>query len=150
MNSSASCAHLRDLGLLVLRLTAGGVGLLHGYQKIFQMGVGNFAKHLEGMNVPMPEVSAWLAALAEFGGGALIVLGLLTRLATLPFIFTMGVAFFVAHKGVIVGEKPGEPALVVGLMLVALLLTGPGRFSLDAAIFGRKRAAAPAKQPRKE
>jgi putative oxidoreductase len=150
MTSSASSAHLRDLGLLVLRVTAGGVGLLHGGQKIFQMGVGNFAKHLEGMNVPMPEVSAWLAALAEFGGGALIVLGLLTRLATVPFIFTMGVAFFVAHKGVLIGEKSGEQALVVGLMLIAILLTGPGRFSLDAAIFGRKRSAPAPKPSRKD
>jgi putative oxidoreductase len=140
MLSHETSARLTDLGLLVLRFTAGGIGLLHGGQKLFQFGVDNFAKNMPP-GVPMPYISAWLATLAEFGGGALIVLGLLTRLATLPFIFTMGVAFFVAHKGILIGEKNGELALVAGLMLTAILFTGPGRLSLDALLFRRKRPA---------
>ncbi len=136
MISAPLQARLLDAGLLLLRLTAGYVGVLHGSQKI-QRGVDTFAQNLP-KGVPMPEVSAWLAVGAELGGGILLILGLLTRLATLPFIFTMGVAFFLAHGAKLVGQGNGEHALVVGMMLIAILLAGAGRFSLDALLLKRR------------
>ena len=139
MNRPECKARLLDAGLLLLRITAGGVGVLHGSQKL-QGGVENFASKLP-KGVPMPEISAWMAVGAETLGGALIILGLFTRLATIPFIFTMGVAFVMAHGMKLVGPGNGEHALVVGLMLITILLTGPGRISLDALLFGRKRAS---------
>jgi uncharacterized membrane protein YphA (DoxX/SURF4 family) len=69
---------LADVGLLLIRLMLAVVFIYHGAQKLFGAfdgpGMENFTASLEKMNMPMPAVGAWAAALAEFVGGIFLCL----------------------------------------------------------------------------
>lgn len=127
-------ALLASIGLLILRV---GLGLLmaglHGWGKLTQLAEGNtqFADPLGVGEAP----SLVLATFAEFGCSILLVLGLFTRLACIPLIVTMAVAAFIVHAGDPWGTK--EPSLMYLTGYLTLLLTGPGRFSVDALIMKR-------------
>ncbi len=135
---------LTHLAPLVLRVGLGIVFVAHGWQKLTN-GPSGFAQMLVGLDVPAPEVLAWLVTVAELVGGVLLLLGLLTRLATLPLIATMvgAIALVKADLGVIApmgAPMPGaelDIALLAGLLALALI--GPGRLSVDHAV-GVERA----------
>ena len=133
-----------DVGLLVLRLVTGLLlALGHGWGKLpppegFVSGVGK-------LGFPQPTLFAWGATLAEFAGGLLIAIGLLTRPAALFVAFTMLTAAFLQHASDpwFMSSAPGggskEPALLFLGPALALLLMGAGRFSIDALIAGGRR-----------
>jgi putative oxidoreductase len=126
-----------DVGLLVLRLWAGGVmALAHGFPKIDRLSQDpiQFADPL-GIGVT---ASLVCTILTELVGGALIALGLLTRAATISLVFTFLVVVFVVKWGKGFGEM--ELGATFLAMYVILLLTGPGRLSLDYLISSRKAA----------
>ncbi len=78
-----------------------------------------------------PEVSLTLAVFAEVVCAGLIAVGFATRLATIPLLVTMLVAALVIH-----GDDPWarkEFALLYAVPALTLLLTGPGKLSVDAA-----------------
>ena len=128
---------LGSVGLVVLRLVMGAAFVLHGWPKI------NNPLGWMGPEATMPGLLQGLAALAEFGGGMALVVGLLTRLASLGILSNMVVALAIVHlpHGDPFVGKPGgrsfEPAAVYLACAVLFLLLGPGRFSLDALLFGR-------------
>jgi putative oxidoreductase len=131
---------LRAFGLLVLRLVAGAGMMLHGLPKIKNPTAWM------GPDADMPGILQAAAATAEFGGGLCWILGLLTPLASLLIICTMGVAVGMVHMAAghaFVSKQPGEPSYELGAVYlaiaVALLLNGPGKLSIDAILF-RKRA----------
>lgn len=124
------------LGPLFLRIGVGSVFAVHGWQK-FDGGVSNFAKFLAGLDVPAPEIVAWLQTIAEGVGGLLLILGLLTRYVTLPLIATMigAILLVKVDVGFVVSGKAGaelDVALLAGLL--CLLFIGPGRLSLDSML----------------
>jgi len=123
-----------NIGLFILRVSAGGFMLSHGYPKLQRLLAGemNFGDPL-GLG---PEVSLVLAVFAEFVCAILVMLGLGTRLATIPLIVTMAVAAFIAHGADPFGRK--EMALLYLVVFVVLLLTGGGKYSADN-FMGRKR-----------
>lgn len=121
------------IALLVLRLVAGLAFIQHGWPK-FQ-----HAFNWMGPDAAMPGILQALAALSEFGGGIALVLGLLTRLASLGIACTMLVAIFMVHvpQGdpfVSQGGSSYELAAVYLAIMVVLMLRGAGQFSLDAKI----------------
>ncbi|MGV3525148.1 MAG: DoxX family protein [Candidatus Sericytochromatia bacterium] len=124
---------LGSLGLLILRLSVGGLMLTHGLPKLLNFGemLTKFADPI-GLGVPL---SLILAVGAEVGCSLLLILGLATRLAAFPLMFTMAVAFFLVHGADPLGEK--ELPLLYLLSYLSLMLTGPGRFSLDHLIAQR-------------
>jgi putative oxidoreductase len=129
-------------GLLALRLVVGAAFLFHGWPKI-QNPLG----WMDRPEAPsgMPGVLQAAAALSEFGGGAALTLGLLTPLAALGLAATMVTAIGMVHlpKGDPFVPPPGwqggswELAAVYLAAVTLLLMAGPGRFSLDALLFGR-------------
>ena len=130
----------RSIGLLLLRVMGGAGIAMHGYQKLFGGNIDQFAKMaVEPLGFPVPLVFAYMAGLAEFLGGIFIAVGLLTRLASIPLLFTMCVAVFMVHvkNGDPVARM--EPALVYLTVAATLLLTGPGAISLDRIILGKKK-----------
>ena len=123
---------LRDVGLLILRVGAGGLMLVHGVPKLERlMGGGGFADPI-GIG-PTPSLA--LAVFAEVGCSIALALGLLTRLATLPLITTMLVAVLVVHADDPWSKK--ELGLLYLVPYLTLLLAGPGRFAVDAKLKGR-------------
>jgi len=142
---STALGRSADLGPLLLRVGLGLVFAWHGWQKL-DGGVDNFATVLSGLNVPLPELVAWLMTIAEGIGGLFLIVGLLTRLTTLPLIvITVGAIWLVkTDVGFIVPDAPGaelDIALLAGLF--CLLFIGPGRLSADGAL-GAETAVAPA------
>lgn len=141
---SSALGKVADLGPFLLRIGVGLVFAVHGWQK-FDGGVSNFAPVLAGLDVPAPEIVAWLQTIAEGIGGLLLIVGLFTRLVTLPLIATMVGAILLvkADVGFVVAEATGaelDTALLAGLL--ALLFVGPGRLSVDG-ILGMEGATAP-------
>lgn len=128
-------------GLLAIRLVFGGALVLHGMQKMGSpfgwMGPG----------APVPGALQFLAFFAELGGGLALLFGLLAPLAALGVFFDMLVATLMAHGADPWVNAPGKPSKEAALGYLAfallMLLSGPGRLSLDALLFGRKRAVAP-------
>lgn len=75
------------------------------------------------------EVSLVLAVFAEAICSILIILGLGTRLATVPLIITMATAAFIVHASDPFGRQ--ELPILYILAFVTLLITGPGKYSID-------------------
>jgi putative oxidoreductase len=136
---------LVDAALLVIRLAAGVAGVLHGSQKLFGYaggpGMKNFISWLGTMDVPMPQVSGWAAALAEFAGGILVLTGFLPRVGALFFMGTMLVAWATAHHFKYFAPEGGELPLNLAAMLLAIVLAGGGRFGVSGAMREIKRSA---------
>ena len=129
-----------DLGLLALRLTAGGLMAGHGVQKLFGwfggQGLQGTAGWLESSFGLRPGKQWAIAAGAsEAAGGALTALGLLSPLGPVSTLAAMAMAMR-AHTGkpIWVTQGGGELPLVYGAIAVASALTGPGRYSLDRAL----------------
>ncbi|MBI4321886.1 MAG: DoxX family protein [Chloroflexi bacterium] len=128
---------MRDLGLLIIRVTVGGLLAGHGAQKLF----GAFGGYgLQGTGGWLASIGLrpgpWWAALAgfgEFGGGLLTALGLFHPIGPLLTLGPMGVATGTVHAGKPIWVTEGGAELPVTNMAVAtgLTLAGPGRFSLD-------------------
>lgn len=136
--SAPSHTTAADIALLIIRLVAGVAFIWHGSSKIQNpfgwMGPQGFA--------PAPLQAA--AAVAEFGGGLLLIFGFLTALGALGIASTMAVAIFmhaVMYRHPFVSSTGGPswelPATYLALMFM-LKLVGAGRFSVDHHWFGPK------------
>lgn len=125
-----------DVVMLIVRIVTGIAFMLHGWGKI-----QNPFGWMPGDSVP--GIFQALAALAEFGGGIALILGLVTNLASLGLLITMIVAalFHAVVRGDPFVGKGGpsyEPAVTYILITIIILVIGPGKFSLDRKIFGVK------------
>lgn len=127
---------------VVLRLALGIVLLVAGTGKLFGVGpkateIGEFAGFLASLGVPGSTVVAWLVAVAEAAGGLLLLLGLFTRYAAAVAAVIMFVATTLVHlpNGFVAGEGGLEYTLVLFLVALALVLSGPGALSLERAVF---------------
>ncbi|TAH39723.1 MAG: DoxX family protein [Planctomycetota bacterium] len=120
---------MTDFGLLVLRLVFGLGMAYHGFSKVFG-GMDQFTGHLQGENFPLPQLFAWVGALAELLGGACVALGLMTRVAALLPAFNMVVALLWVHWGQPFAGGWELPVLYLG-GFIAIALLGPGKASLD-------------------
>ncbi len=122
---------------ILVRLIVGGVFLTEGIQKFLfagELGVGRFTK----IGIPFPEVMAPFVGVVEIVGGVLLLVGLLTRLATIPLIIDMLVAIESTKLPILLKDGPWKmihESRVDGSMLLGslfLLIVGAGAWSLDA------------------
>ena len=128
----------RDHAIAVFRIVVGVLFMCHGAQKLF--GV---------LGAPKGAVSitSWPsgpAGLIELVGGALITIGLGTRIAALVASGAMAYAYFVVHQpsGLLPIQNRGELAAVYAWVFLLLVFTGPGAWAVDKVIAGRKREQA--------
>jgi putative oxidoreductase len=131
---------INDIGLLILRLTVGGLLAGHGSQKLFGWfsgpGLKGTAGWLESLGLTPGTPWATVASTSEFGGGMLTTLGFLHPLGPLGTLGAMIMATAKAHWGKPIWVSQGGAELPVINMAtaLALTLTGPGRFSLDQVL----------------
>jgi putative oxidoreductase len=119
-----------NTAMLLLRIGAGLMMMNHGYQKLvnFSQMKGQFINFL-GMGTT---TSLCLVIFAEFFCSILIILGLFTRMATVPIIITMSVVLWKVTQGDFFGK--GELAAVFLVVFFTILLVGPGKASVDGMI----------------
>ncbi|MES2043786.1 MAG: DoxX family protein [Pseudomonadota bacterium] len=117
-----------------LRIIAALLFMEHGLMKLF-----HFPAAQPGAPTPLPLMLV-VAAVIEVGGGALIALGLFTRLAAFICAGEMAVAYFMAHapKGFWPALNGGEGAILFTFIFLWLAAAGPGAWSVDGSM-GKKR-----------
>ncbi|GAA2200146.1 DoxX family protein [Sinomonas flava] len=137
--ATTSSPALADAARAVLRIALGAVFFAHGWQKFFEYTIPGAQGAFAQMGVPAAQVAAPIAAGLELVGGALLIVGLLTRVAaTLLAVEMLGALFLVHVSAGMFVEKGGmELVLLLAAGAAAVALVGPGRISLGAAIFGR-------------
>jgi putative oxidoreductase len=140
-----------------LRLIVGLGFMQHGYAKLAR-GPEDFINVLHAIGVPAPLLMGWVTIMVETLGGALVLLGALVPLATIPMAAVLLVAIFTVHlpngfssiklqsfdaAGAHFGQPGYETDLLYLAGLVALCLGGAGPFSVDGWL--RRRLAPTAK-----
>jgi putative oxidoreductase len=124
-----------NIGLLILRVYTGlALASQHGIRKIpppekFIHGVGE-------LGFPLPGFFAWSAGCAEFFGGILLAVGLLTRPAAFFILITMLTAVLGRHAADPFSVK--ELAVTYGFIAITFLLVGSGRFGIDRLFHHQK------------
>ena len=118
---------------VIVRLIIGGMMVVHGLDKLLD-GPAGFGQFLGQLEVPAPTLLAWLVTLLELVGGAMLVVGFLSRLVALLMTVELiaAIALVSWPSGLIAAEGVGyerDLAYIAGLIVVLLL--GPGRPSLD-------------------
>jgi putative oxidoreductase len=125
---------LQPLALLVLRLVLAAVMIGHGSQKVFG-GMPRFQTMVSGIG--FPAWMAYLSAAAEFGGGILVLLGVLTRFAALAITIDLLVAIVRVHfKAGLRGPGGFEFPMAVAAIAFALIFFGAGPIAFDAIFSG--------------
>jgi len=142
-SASAPSSPRIDVGLLLVRIVAGGFLLPHGLGKLFGWfggpGLGGFAAELHGFGLPAAAPLPLLLAGAQTGFGLLVLFGAATRLAAFfaalflatTVVLSVSSGWFWMHHGV-------EYPVMWTALLLAIALTGPGRWSVDHAAASRR------------
>lgn len=125
-----------SLAVLVLRIGAGFVFFMHGWQKLVDNGIGSTQAAFDGMGAPLPDLSAPLVTFADLVGGVALVAGAFTQLAALILLVDMLFAMFIVHveNGFFTTEGGYELVFLLGIAALTLMQAGPGAFSVDRAI----------------
>ena len=129
-----------DLGLLLLRAVVGLTLAAHGAQKVFGWfggsGIEGTGPLMEMLGFVPGRRHAWMAGLAEVGGGLLLALGFATPVGAALASSVMLVAALSVHvkNGFFVASGGYEYNLVLGAAALSLAFTGPGAVSIDAVL----------------
>jgi putative oxidoreductase len=129
-----------DWGLLIVRVVFGlGIIVGHGWSK-FTGFSESAATFLDPLGIGS-QLSLGLTVFAEVFCAVAVVVGFKTRAAVLPLLFTMFVVLGFVHLG---DPFSGiEKAVLYFAAYAALLVAGPGKYSLDAVIARKLKARSP-------
>ena len=127
----------KDLTLLAIRWV-----LAYGFYepaKAKWSDINAIVEWFAGMGMPFPKLNAYMAASTEMLGVFVLLLGLGTRIMSIPLIIVMIVAIKTVHwvNGFPASDNGYEIPLYYILMLLTLLFVGPGRMSLDKLVDGQ-------------
>ncbi len=129
---ATALVRLQPYGLSILRIMAGLLFLEHGMAKLF-----GFPPH--GPMPGFPELE-WFAGTIEFAGGALVALGLFTRVAALLMSGEMAIGYFMDHapRSFFPLLNGGDAAVLFCFLFFYFVFAGAGPWSFDALLWGRK------------
>jgi putative oxidoreductase len=125
----------QDFGLLLLRVCAGAVLFLrHGWEKPTKFSM--MAAHFPDPVHIGPHASLLFALVSDAICSVLVAIGLATRWASLVVLINVGVAWAFVHHFLFFGRAAdhGEICALYLAIYLALLVAGPGRFSVDARL----------------
>ncbi|MCD1636484.1 DoxX family protein [Martelella mediterranea] len=125
MSTNRMLQPMAPIFLAILRVVAGILLFEHGTQKILHFPVSE-------MHPPMFSL-LWVGGILEIVGGALIVLGLFTRISAFVLSGMMAVAYFMFHapSSLYPANNGGDAAILFCFIFLYLVFAGPGSFSLD-------------------
>jgi putative oxidoreductase len=130
---------MQPLGLLILRFTLGVIMVAHGSHKVYGH-MQDYASYIHSLG--MPTWLGYVSALVEFGGGILLIAGLLTRCAAIAVLIDMCVAIAKVHwQHGLLGAGGMEFPLSLAAIAFALIFLGGGAISIDAIRGGGSGAA---------
>jgi putative oxidoreductase len=133
--TTVSASYL-DAALLVARVGLALLMFTHGFPKLAQFFSSEPIQYVDPIGVGVA-MSLALTVFAEVFCSALILLGLATRLAVIPLIVVMAVAFFIVHASDPINVK--ELSMVYLLFYIVLGVAGSGKYSVDY-LLSRKQA----------
>ena len=124
-----------NVGLLLLRVFSGYLILVnHGFGKI-TAGPSRWEKlggAMESFGIDFfPTFWGFMASFSESFCGLFLVLGIFT----IPASFLLSVTMFVAAYGHVIDGENAEKAFVFGAIFLAVMIMGPGKYSLDRKFF---------------
>jgi putative oxidoreductase len=126
------CSTMGPVFLTVLRIVVGVMFLIKGIAKL--QAINGVVGMLTGLGFPAPEVFAWVLALLEAVGGALLIVGALTHLVTLALFANMVVAFILVHlpmEGLGPNATGSWFVLIIAASLLALGCNGLRAYGID-------------------
>ncbi|MGV0818315.1 DoxX family protein [Martelella sp. AMO21009] len=125
MSTNRMLQPMAPIFLAILRVVTGILFFEHGTQKIL---------HFPDTD-RYPEMFSlfWVGGILEIVGGALIVLGLFTRISAFVLSGMMAVAYFMVHapQSFYPANNGGDAAILFCFIFLYLVFAGPGSFSLD-------------------
>jgi len=143
-----------DAGLLILRVSLALIFLAHGYLKVFTFGIPHAMEVFEAHTIwhinLVPGWFAPIAAVIEWAGGILLILGIRTRLIT-PFLGAVAFGAGAVHfeNGWNYTSKPDggwEYGIFLFTCCLVVYLVGPGKYTLRH-FMDRRRNRRPTTKP---
>ncbi len=129
---TALAVNSQTLSWALLRVLSAAMFMTHGYAKLFGERAQPFLGGMDFFGIDLGINMLWIAGVIEFFGGALLVLGLFTRLAAFLAALLMVMAYLTAHAAWFPTLNNGELAAMYFLVYFALFAKGAGPLSLDA------------------
>lgn len=123
-------------GFAQVRIITGAMMVYHGFEVFDSKQMFDYAKWLTDLHFPNPALMAYLGKGAELAAGIFITLGLFTRIAVWPMIFTMLlIAFGMGHGKVFYEDQHPFLFVLIGLLL---FFNGSGKYSLDQFLYSNR------------
>ncbi len=122
----------RESVILLVRMWVGLIMIYHGSDKLFR-SFDPFTNHLNTFGIPLSKFVSGFFMFSQFVGGAFLFIGFFTRPALVCVVLTVFSAvveamFYVSYDPF---SRKGELAFTYTVLSFALLISGPGRYSVD-------------------
>jgi len=122
----------------LLRIVSSAMLITHGWPKMFGAQSQPFIGGMDFFGINLGINMLWIAGVIELFAGILLVLGLFTRYAAFMVALLMVMAYLAAHPAWFPTLNNGELAALYFVVYFAIFAYGPGRFSLDSILLGRR------------
>jgi len=125
-----------DLALTIIRVAVGIIFFVHGWQKLFTMGIGGVGGFFSSLGIPAAGFMAAVVTFVELLGGLALILGLGTRLVAALLAITMVVALLTVHlpNGFFASDGGYEYIFALLAATIGLVVSGAGNLSIDSRL----------------